>query len=595
MSLMTLVHTFCLGQLDTAIYLDEVKVYGIALNEYLPGTSVSKIEVIDQNGSLGEIGQNSSLYFKNYGNGQLSTITLRGSSASQTQVLWNGLPVNSPTLGQTDFSVWPVFLLGEISVVRGSASSLFGSGAIGGSVVLDNRYIKRDSSLSLMARYGSFGNVQSGVKAQYQLGKKLTGETRAFRSTLRNDFKYIYRSKEVRQPNASVSQLGFSQRLNLQSSQHFSYTEIGFATNDREIQPTLTSVSRDKLVTDEFRMVIGHDSYSRNVSHLSFGYSYNRTLFNDSSQTSSHQIIGNYSFDYKLGKLSGKAGVNLLYGLANSNNFIEEVDRLQGDFFSLWSYQLWKRSKITLNFRESRSAQFRAFVPSLGTEIFLLEGLYFDLQGSKGFRAPSFNDLYWSPGGNPDLLPEYSENIESGFSFKRKKVRFKSKVFYSEISNWIQWIPSEGIWTPENLRFVKTRGIEVEATNEYQLGGSSLILDAAYEYLRSTDTEQDIKNQLPYVPRHSSFFSVSWLSGSNSIVLRANYTGKRFSTLSNSSLGSIDPFLLTDLTLQRHLMLSSLQMSWTFSVYNLFDVDYQNIKNVAMPGRNFLLGLTTKF
>ena len=56
---------------------------------------------------------NSSLFVKNYGRATLSTVSFRGTSSSHTQVLWNGIAINSPMLGMTDFSQIPSYLIDE--------------------------------------------------------------------------------------------------------------------------------------------------------------------------------------------------------------------------------------------------------------------------------------------------------------------------------------------------------------------------------------------------------------------------------------------------------------------------------------------------
>ena len=59
------------------------------------------------------------LALKNYGPGQLATIALRGTSAQHTAVLWNGLNIMLPTLGQNDFALLPVGATTRVSLQPG--------------------------------------------------------------------------------------------------------------------------------------------------------------------------------------------------------------------------------------------------------------------------------------------------------------------------------------------------------------------------------------------------------------------------------------------------------------------------------------------
>ncbi len=79
---------------------------------------------------------NTPIIIKNYGPGQLATVAFRGTSANHTAVLWNGLNINLPTLGQTDFSTIPVAGFDQLSVQYGSSASVVGTDAVGGSILL---------------------------------------------------------------------------------------------------------------------------------------------------------------------------------------------------------------------------------------------------------------------------------------------------------------------------------------------------------------------------------------------------------------------------------------------------------------------------
>ena len=69
------------------------------------------------------------LYLKSYGPGQLASITLRGTSAQHTAVLWNGLNIMLPTLGQNDFALLPVAANTRLAVQPGPAADVDGVGA----------------------------------------------------------------------------------------------------------------------------------------------------------------------------------------------------------------------------------------------------------------------------------------------------------------------------------------------------------------------------------------------------------------------------------------------------------------------------------
>src|SRR5210317_1328629 len=73
--------------------------------------------------SLSELlSENTSVFIKNHGRGALATASFRGTSASHTQVTWNGISINSPMTGMTDFSLIPVYVVDEVNLKHGTGS-----------------------------------------------------------------------------------------------------------------------------------------------------------------------------------------------------------------------------------------------------------------------------------------------------------------------------------------------------------------------------------------------------------------------------------------------------------------------------------------
>ena len=133
---------FTLAQSETTPKLKEVVLSDVYLKSNNKSQSVQVLNdsVISKNqSSLSDLlNYNSSIYFKQYGRGQLSTVSFRGTTASQTAVVWNGININSQLTGETDFNTITSNDYNSISVKAGGGSVLYGSGAIGGTVHLNN-------------------------------------------------------------------------------------------------------------------------------------------------------------------------------------------------------------------------------------------------------------------------------------------------------------------------------------------------------------------------------------------------------------------------------------------------------------------------
>ncbi|MDE6021942.1 MAG: TonB-dependent receptor, partial [Muribaculaceae bacterium] len=94
----------------------------------------------------------------------------------------------------------------------------------------------------------------------------------------------------------------------------------------------------------------------------------------------------------------------------------------------------------------------------------LLYGLTLKASGSRNYRFPSLNDLYFMPGGNPDLRSEKGWTYDCGFSFETSRSRlFNANLsatwFDSRIDDWIIWLPTiKGFFSPRNMKSVHAYG-----------------------------------------------------------------------------------------------------------------------------------------
>ena len=140
---------------------------------------------------------NSSVFVKSYGRATLSTVAFRGTSPSHTQVTWNGMRINNPMLGMTDFSTIPAYFIDNASLLHGTSSVNETGGGLGG-----------------LVRLATTPDVGEGINAQYvqgigsfstfdEFGRFTYGDdhwsvsTRVVYSSSPNDYKYVNHDKKV--------------------------------------------------------------------------------------------------------------------------------------------------------------------------------------------------------------------------------------------------------------------------------------------------------------------------------------------------------------------------------------------------------------
>ena len=140
---------------------------------------------------------NSSIFIKQYGRATLSTASFRGTSPSHTQVTWNGMRLNSPMLGMTDFSMIPSYFIDNASLLHGTSSVSATGGGLGGAVALStSSAVDRGWGLQAVQGVGSYATFDEFLRLTYG-AERWQSSTRVAYSTSQNDFRYVnYDKKE---------------------------------------------------------------------------------------------------------------------------------------------------------------------------------------------------------------------------------------------------------------------------------------------------------------------------------------------------------------------------------------------------------------
>lgn len=217
--------------------LNEVQVFGFSPERFMSGLKVQKVDSINlarfQYQTLADFLQfQAPISFKSYGVGQATSISFRGTSANHTAVLWNGLNINSPTLGQSDFSTIPMLGFDKMSIQYGSAASCVGSDAVGGSVLLsssphlDNQSVGEFNTV-LGGQYDSFQNINANAGIRFTKKLKyglIANKTLLYGSTYNNKFPYDSRTdrkgREYLIEPSETNQRGLVQDIYFQPKSH---------------------------------------------------------------------------------------------------------------------------------------------------------------------------------------------------------------------------------------------------------------------------------------------------------------------------------------------------------------------------------------
>ncbi|MEM6964872.1 MAG: TonB-dependent receptor plug domain-containing protein [Bacteroidota bacterium] len=573
----------------------------------------SEIALLASNNVAELLSQESGVYVKSYGLGSLATSSIRGGSASHTLVLWNGLPIQSPMLGQLDLSLLPITTSDEITLQKGGNSAMWGSGAIGGVIGLStNADFSNKFKADISSTIGSFG--QYTQQGNFNFGNdKLQFVTKVLHHQAENDFFYFLASNFPlrQQTNARVAQLNLLQdiywKINTKNQIVF---HLWRQTSDRQIPPT--NVQNASLARqDDFstRMILDWKRIgSRWVTQGKVGFfDEDLNYYDDATRLESLS-----SFKTLIGELTTERtfrnyhkfsiGTTHLFTQADSGGIPNSPTEHRTALFGAYQFRKLNWTIQSSIRQEMVEGAFIPIVPTLGVDYFWNKHLTSKLKVSKNYRIPTFNDRFWALGGNPDLLAESGWSAEgsivSNFSMGKIKSKYTVTGFNRLINNRIIWLPTEGkpYWSAQNVSKVWSRGLEQRLSLFYDWKDWELKLTGGYDFIKSTNEEQiefpktEKGQQLLYVPVHQGFgkLTVGW--NNLNVSYQHSFTGSV--TAINEKLAN---YRVGNANVNYTFIKKKYQASIFLIINNLWNTDYFVIERRPMPRRSFQVGVNFQF
>lgn len=586
------------AQLDSIQRLPEVILTDSRLVQFSKGFKVEKLtdSVIERNqGSLTETLQyNTAIYFKENGRGMVSSPSFRGTNAAQTAVIWNGITINSVFTGQTDFNTISPINYDEISVRSGGGGVQFGSGAVGGSVHLNHSFsFDTIHKTALGLRYGSFSTLGANASTTQTWKNHYLNVGVDFISS-ENDYEYIGKNKK----NIHGQFLRFVANVNEARKLKRGYASWNseYSYNDRNFSGSLNTIGKDAYKDIATRNLwhlhqeFGVFSTNASVAHLFEQYDY----FPDSEKPYStggkaNTVVGALQASVFLNKkvrVNGKVEYN--YTNAEGDNIGEKSRKTLAAVF-LVNHKVSKKFDYGINLRQDFSDDFDSpFLFSVDSKYRFSNRYSIRFNGSKNYRVPTFNDMYWIGGGNLELVPETSYQVEIGQEIKFGNLKADVAAFYISSEDLIKWIPGTGaLWHPMNINKTRNYGIETVVDYEMNLNTThKLNFKASYSFTKAEDLEKE--KQLIYVPFHQGFGSITYAAGQFSAYAQGMFNGAVYTTTDNSE--SVDGHTIFNLGAQYSFPFNP-QITLGGSLNNVFNVYYENVAFRPMPSRSIELFL----
>ena len=578
-----------------SIMLDELTVVGLEWQSFATGVKISPLtpDSLSTGQSLADLLQAHGMaYLKTYGSGQLSTLNIRGTGASQNAIFWQGINSNVTSLGLSDFSISPMALVDQASVQYGAGSSLLGSDVIGGSVHLTT-VPRRTNALAMTLSQGSFGLWGTQTRATYYR-QQWSAATRVFYQSSDNDF--VYRNESVpgrpkaRMENAAYQQMGASQDVWYQANdRHRISAHLWYQMMDRQIQPGLYSTQKDHQDDETVRGLIQWAAdYGSHRGNLKIARLQDRIDFNGDASVMPRTYIA-YEHEYFGNEVwTARAGFNWQLLSAAIDAYSTDVSEQRQDVFFSVGWHPSSRLDISANVRQSFVEGFDPPVtPSVGWAYMLADGLTWTGNLSRSYRVPTLNDRYWRPGGNTQLRPESGRHAETGVEIDHLRFAHVLSAYYGDVADWIIWLPLEGYWSPDNIDQVEIYGVEYQGTWEIHQGLTARASYALNQSIRKSGAVAAFEGrQLPYVPRHQIKWSLTYRESWWSVRGNGQWTSQRFTNADNST--ALAAFMMVDVVATAKI---SEAWSFQFKANNITNEQYQLVLNRPMPGRNYQISV----
>ena len=637
--LLTVLNINSLAQNDT-IMLDYVEISASHINNKVQEKAMErKIDTAImqrlQTASLSQLLiQHSPVFIKTYGPGGTASASFRGTTASHTLVLWNGLQLNSPSLGEVDFSMIPVFFTDEVSLQWGSKTSA-NSGGLGGVVNIANKQkFNEGLILDVKQTYGSFNTWGSYLTVGYS-AKNMIARVKAYRNSSDNDFTYTNIAtiphQEMKQKNADFVDYGFmpemqvrfkNSLLTLVSWNQFSHR------NYPPIMPNAFNNTKEYADNDFSRNLISYKYYwNSGRVELKSAYFHERQDYFLESYTSNglpvtqintlnksdvfRQIIDLQQDLFRNWKLYAK--VQYDYESVTSSDYDldrdSDLSRKNRDILSFYAAldgKIYRDLDLRMTLRndivDDKSAGFFP-TATLTYRMPFVKGLSFNAGYSHNYRNPTLNDLYWYPGGNENLKAENGKTFDFDINYLYENVNFnldfRSGLYYSKVNDWIQWVPTNyRYWMPKNVSEVMARGFETHLKMNYSFALWTFSLSGNYVYSHTTDESEyaqqyDVNGkQLIYIPKHhaNAFAEVRWKSWNMNYTFE--FTGERTTSMNDDEFFAyqLPYYILHHISFGKQLNRFRLE----FKINNLLNESYHTVLWRAMPGRSYEIYLEFK-
>jgi len=521
------------------------------------------------------------------GRGQQTEIHLRGNSTARVLVLVDGIRIGSATSGGASLQSIPPEIIERVEVIRGPRSSLYGADAMGGVIQIFTRRNQGPAK----------GSIEAGA-GNHNTNKQSLALTGGNATTSAGFVAAHHRTQGV---NASREESG--QYTYNPDADGFSNTTAALNVHHRigaKIDTFFTALNASGTSGfDAGDMPDANTDYTQSVFSLGLSSELSKQASLNAVLGESHDDTYNFSYASEYNTRKRNLNLNGVYSFSDGNDLVAGVETLEDYVDSNAGYVEDSRTSTGLYLQQSldfgrhsvllggRNEHIEGFgdhaTGNAGYSFDVSKDSKLTLSYGEGFRAPSFNDLYYPGYANPDLKPEESYTSELDYIVCFQQGFGNVSLFHSRYQ---ELIVLDDNYVPQNVGQADIKGIELEGAaewNEWSFEGNVTLLRPL-----NLDYRDDL--DLRRTARKTANLTVDYRWQRWSFGATVNARGQRYDDTLN--LNQVGGYSTANLHAEWNV---NKNLDLKFAVYNAGDKDYRTTRGYHAADREFMTSVKVNF
>ena len=522
-------------------------------------------------------------------------VMLRGANPSHTLVLMDGVRINSSIQGGVNWGALDPAAIERVEILRGAASSLYGSDAIGGVINIITRKGLEDRPVSAWADLGV--GSHNTFKASTGFSGAADGWDYSLVAGMAESGGYGSTTPDVAFDNHHPDDDGYSQHTlsgslgyrwangqHLGMSFYNSYLDGDYDAGQWShpayalTRQQVYSVTSTNELTDQWQSVLRMGLSKESYDDRAWG-----TTFSTLQRLYSWQHNYQLTDDQRVSAYVERTEERPQHGAG-----LEVTQRNTNAVGAVYTGRLGRHQLQASVRNDNISAYGNEITGGLGYDFDLTETWTLGVAANTGFHAPTFSDLYYPGSEHPDLQPEKSRNIEAHLRYQKDGLKADATVYQNKVRNLLTW--DNSTYRMENVDRATLRGLSLTA--EYAWKATTVRASADFLQPRNDATGDTLLRRA----RHRYTFAVEQRLDALKLGAEYEFMGKREDT-------RVDPITFTSarITLGGYSLMNltaayefsestSVQLRWN----NVFDKQYANTYGYNAEGSNVFLNLSLR-